>query len=43
MTPSSRPGAPTPDEGPGHPNGAALLLVLGVVLLIVALSVASAF
>jgi len=32
-----------PVEGPGHPTGKALLLVIGVVLLIVLLSVASTF
>lgn len=31
-----------PDEKPGHPTVAALVLVIGVVLLIVALSIGSA-
>lgn len=38
-----RPNDPTPpEERPSHPTVPALLLVIGVVLLIVALSVASA-
>jgi hypothetical protein len=38
---SRRPGQPDPSDRPEHPTWAALVLVLGVVLLIVLLSVAS--